>query len=821
MTGNDREFGNVRTISIVSLLIAACGPARPKPEPPQPPMAPMAPTTADRCGGCDEGQTCTAYFRIGEPETPQASCEVACVPGGAACSDGQVCTMVTNGPGFVCRAPVAVPTYARAVSNVATLIKVWGAVKFTHPGVYTDAVDWDAAFMNALDAAEKAGDDAALIKAVDAMIATLGDPLTTLRPEGNGSGSAPSGALYRIENPGQADEFLLVDLGQGGMDAREPLSQLVGVLPRAKKVIFDLRDIAPDNLWTVDFTFEGFHSALVAEPVELPTARELRHQGYKPHDGGADYAYWSTLVSALPAMVNPSAAREPARVAFLVGETQALPSIAIPLWHAGLAVIVGTTAVDARALVPTSTIDVADGWQLIVRAGDVTFQGKPVAISADAIAKDDALALARKLLARPGKKPRQPGPSRPVMTPVWRPDNAYAGDDVPGRRLRLLAVARLWTVIRFFYPYRHLIGDWEPVLPEFIAAVADADTWETYIKTMARMVARVADTHSGMSGKRYHEQFGFARPPFEVKIIDGAVVIVAVKDAAKSPRVAVGDVLIAVDGTPIAEAYARTAPYVAASRPEGHALRTVVTAISGQPGQTRTYTLAASDRRHKQVTVTLERPEPDEPGASGEHKAYRKLTDDIGYVDLRVLTVADVDPMFAALVDTRAIIFDMRGYPKGTAWSIGPRLAGPVAKLAVARYDVPIVAHPDAKSSLTTEHRQLSLDGGREPGYPGRTVMLIDERTISQAEYTGMIFEAANGTEFVGTETAGANGDVTSLRLPGGVSVRFTGADIGFADGRQLQRVGIVPDVRAAPTIAGLRAGKDEVLDAAIAHLRE
>ncbi len=44
--------------------------------------------------------------------------------------------------------------------------------------------------------------------------------------------------------------------------------------------------------------------------------------------------------------------------------------------------------------------------------------------------------------------------------------------------------------------------------------------------------------------------------------------------------------------------------------------------------------------------------------------------------------------------------------------------------------------------------------------------------------------------------------------------------DVRHADGRQLQRVGLRPDVPVQPTIAGVRAGRDEVLDAALAYLK-
>ena len=99
--------------------------------------------------------------------------------------------------------------------------------------------------------------------------------------------------------------------------------------------------------------------------------------------------------------------------------------------------------------------------------------------------------------------------------------------------------------------------------------------------------------------------------------------------------------------------------------------------------------------------------------------------------------------------------------------------------------------------------------------------MLINEYTVSQAEHTGLFLEAANGTVFIGSGTTGANGDVTSLVLPGGVTVRFTGQAVRHADGRQLQRVGLVPHVKIRPTIDGLRNGKDEVLETAVKYLEK
>jgi C-terminal processing protease CtpA/Prc len=105
--------------------------------------------------------------------------------------------------------------------------------------------------------------------------------------------------------------------------------------------------------------------------------------------------------------------------------------------------------------------------------------------------------------------------------------------------------------------------------------------------------------------------------------------------------------------------------------------------------------------------------------------------------------------------------------------------------------------------------------------YRGKTVMLIDERAISQSEHTGLFFEAANNTTFVGSPTMGANGDITTLTLPGDIVVSFSGHDVRHADGRQLQRVGLVPHIEARPTIKGIRDGRDEVLERARIFLSE
>jgi C-terminal processing protease CtpA/Prc len=90
--------------------------------------------------------------------------------------------------------------------------------------------------------------------------------------------------------------------------------------------------------------------------------------------------------------------------------------------------------------------------------------------------------------------------------------------------------------------------------------------------------------------------------------------------------------------------------------------------------------------------------------------------------------------------------------------------------------------------------------------------VLVDEVSQSQAEYTTMAFRAA-GAVVVGSTTAGADGNVSAIPLPGGLRSMISGIGVFYPDKKPTQRVGIVVDVKVEPTIEGIRAGRDEVLE--------
>jgi C-terminal processing protease CtpA/Prc len=153
------------------------------------------------------------------------------------------------------------------------------------------------------------------------------------------------------------------------------------------------------------------------------------------------------------------------------------------------------------------------------------------------------------------------------------------------------------------------------------------------------------------------------------------------------------------------------------------------------------------------------------------------------------------------------VILDMRGYPTNAAFEILGHFVR--REITSPLWRVPILGTSGFhKSSWTIRPATPRLDA--------KVIMLVDGRAISAAETVLQIFHDNAVGSLVGEPSAGTNGNMVFAKLPVGFSVQFTGLRVQLQDGAALQGRGITPDVVVHPTLAGVRAGRDEVLEAAL-----
>ena len=193
-----------------------------------------------------------------------------------------------------------------------------------------------------------------------------------------------------------------------------------------------------------------------------------------------------------------------------------------------------------------------------------------------------------------------------------------------------------------------------------------------------------------------------------------------------------------------------------------------------------------------------------------------KYYNNIGFVNMKILEKEDVNKMYEELKNTKTIIFDIRNYPKGTAKSIMNLLSNKPNQFC----DIikPDLSYPGKFQYEDSKNFILGNKENNSP-YQGKIIILVNETTQSHAEFSTMILQTFPNSKVIGSQTSGADGNVSKFNLAGKPTV-FTGLGVFYPDGKETQRIGIVPDIEVKPTVKGLQENRDEVLERALEYIK-
>lgn len=369
--------------------------------------------------------------------------------------------------------------------------------------------------------------------------------------------------------------------------------------------------------------------------------------------------------------------------------------------------------------------------------------------------------------------------------------------------VRAADVVVAWNLFRHFYPYwSDLSVDWDARLPAFLEASAAADTREAHREGLRALVARLYDGHGQLIDPK--EPWPSALP-IAARWIEDQLVVIATEVPEK---VQAGDVITAIDGE-AAEDWLAPARTRCSGSAQWCRFKETRKLHGGPKDSVVALTL---QRGAETLQVELARDRERAPIQS-EHEPIAALQAGVWYVDLTRVDTAALQPRLAELAAANAVIFDVRGYPTDAGIAVLQHL---ITRRERDRWmHVPRFVGPWGELAGWQEHgwdlRPV------EPRIAGRVAFLTDGRAISYAESVlGYVADLKLG-EIFGGPTAGANGNVNTLLLPTGMTVRFTGMRVTRHDGSPFHTIGVQPTVPVEPTVEGVRAGRDEVLDRALA----
>jgi len=407
-----------------------------------------------------------------------------------------------------------------------------------------------------------------------------------------------------------------------------------------------------------------------------------------------------------------------------------------------------------------------------------------------------------------------------VGNPSFDHEPAYGALKLPDAGYQLLALYRFWNIVEYWFPYRDAIGgNWDDELTAFIPRIALAADSEAYKRETMALIARVNDTHANLwSSLDARPPTGPCQIPILLRFVENQAVVTGYAEGSPdlSSSLKPGDVVSAIDGAAVAGLVERWSPYYAASN-QPTRLRDIARSMTR--GACGPATLAVS-RGGTTQEVTVERTAPPASSATSGRthdrpgETFRKLSPDVAYLKLSSVKAAQAASYIASAAGTKGLIIDIRNYPSEfVVFALGSRLVERPTEFA--RFTAGDLANPGA---FHWQGPPLALQPAA-PRYTGKIVILIDEVSQSQAEYTTMALRAAPNATVVGSTTAGADGNVSAIPLPGGLRSMISGIGVFYPDRKPTQRIGIVPDVEVRPTLQGIRSGRDEVLEAALRRI--
>ena len=404
-----------------------------------------------------------------------------------------------------------------------------------------------------------------------------------------------------------------------------------------------------------------------------------------------------------------------------------------------------------------------------------------------------------------------------VGNPQFLNENPYTNMPYPDAGFRLLALYRYWNMIQYFFPCKYQTDkNWDDVLKEYIPIFVSVENELEYEWAALQVIGEINDSHANLwgGGDEIDSLRGANFAPFRVQFVEQKLVVTDYynPELKETSGLEIGDIITHINERTIEFIVDSLKKYYPASN-EAARLRNIADNLLR----------SSSNTLHIRYTTSGQTKQKELPlyarnslsiyrwyKVNQNEKCYKLLDGNIGYVTLANIKDNDIPAIKESFKNTKGIIIDIRNYPSTfVPFALGSYFVSkptPFVKFTQGNMNNP--------GEFTFRNGQNIPN--EDETYQGKLVVIVNELSQSQAEYTAMAFRAGDNTTIIGSTTAGADGNVSEISLPGGLRTMISGIGVYYPDGTQTQRIGIVPDIKVEPTIDGIKQGKDEVLEKAM-----
>lgn len=397
--------------------------------------------------------------------------------------------------------------------------------------------------------------------------------------------------------------------------------------------------------------------------------------------------------------------------------------------------------------------------------------------------------------------------------------NINTSTSFPDESHRLLILFKHWNIINYFNPYNYVLDqNIDSTLFKSTLPYANASSANDLFTEIKRMTTYFNDAHVDGLTWSYNTSFpevGYYCPHLLLKYIENNYIVV--KSAVIG--ISVGDIITSVDGLTTTQWEDSMRNYISSGNTSVFRRTMCQYLLCGNYGTNALITIKDSTSSSHTIYATRNTylysswfPEWYYPDDSLNNINWTTMRCGVGYINNSNLSVSGADSLYSVLFNAPAIIIDIRNYPSSAGlWELADLMYP--NETMFSKLTEPDVTYPGTYKWYL-DYRGMN---GNPTPYNGTIILLFNQETQSAAEFDCMIMSAMPHVIKIGSQTAGADGNVTWFKPTQDIQTGFTTLGVYYPNGDSTQRIGIVPDTIMSPTIAGIRHGRDELLEKALA----
>lgn len=412
---------------------------------------------------------------------------------------------------------------------------------------------------------------------------------------------------------------------------------------------------------------------------------------------------------------------------------------------------------------------------------------------------------------------------------------------------RLLAMAKIWGVIDYLYPHQYLMAkDAEAKFEKYLQQSFTANSKKDFEEILAKTVSLLEDTHAF----RFYNQLKYKADifhtryfaPFDYQIVDDYMLITKIIDPIRfqNANLNIGDRICSINGKKISQILSEKSNLLSTSNNEGlrHRLSDYqmnliwsddlqTKRLKVQKRNTKNFFTTSVEMLNPKVKSDLEAVSTYLKSKIQAKRSHQLKNQDIVYfrIDqtfgmIEEVDDQDIDKKMKEILDTaaskKALVFDMRGYPDwgGFVYHYIYSYFSPKENYFGKYYQQNLNSIGTFKYVSDSKTYFPEVERMNTKLYTGKVFIIVNQETLSASEWNTMnlqyIFPQAIT---IGEQTAGADGDIKKMKLPGGYTLEFTGNGIFYPNGKLTQKLGVHIDKKIHYTDSDILAGKDLAFD--------